>query len=233
MALFDLSFTRQKWKWFAVCVLSIGVILLLHKQFFPLVKQLATVENLERLQAYVIAMGFWGPLICMVLYVVCTVFFIPTTPVSILVGVTYGALYGTLYCAVGTSIGASCSFFIARYVMRPWVSRKLAHTHLFKKIDEGVKKDGWRIIIFSRMFPVNPYHLLNYAYGITRVRYPTYIVASVAGLLIPTGCMIWMASAAGELIEGKRDFKVFLLLLVGSIAFLGISYLPRFFKRPN
>mgnify|MGYP003603014869 CR=1 FL=1 len=175
--------------------------------------------------------GFRGPLICMLLYILFTLLFIPSTPLSLIVGAVYGVVAGTVYASIGTLIGATLAFLIGRYALHRSIRRWIGDGKTFHWIDEGIKNDPWRIIVISRMFPITPYNFLNYAYGLTGVSLAKYMIASWLGMLPPIIAWVWTAAAAGRIAEGNADKKIFIALLVGTAFFALISYMPRLIRK--
>lgn len=209
----------------------LGIILaavLVH--FWPAIRQEMQTHSWREVQAAVDESGHWGPVICVLLYALFTLFFIPTTPLSVLVGVSFGVMKGILIALLGVLMGISAAFLAARYLMRPFMERRIGGLKIFKAIDAGVHKDGWRIVFFARLFPVNPYNLLNYAFGLTRIPYWQYALASCAGIIPGLLALLWTAAATGRLATGKVDWRVFAALFAGAMLFAVISWLPKLLR---
>ena len=47
---------------------------------------------------------------------------------------------------------------------------------LERAIDRAVASEGWKIVLLTRLSPVFPYTLLNYAFGLTRVKLGHYVL---------------------------------------------------------
>jgi uncharacterized membrane protein YdjX (TVP38/TMEM64 family) len=56
---------------------------------------------------------------------------------------------------------------IARYVAADWVERNVSGR--LQDIKDGVEREGWRFVAFTRLVTVFPFNLLNYAFGLTRI----------------------------------------------------------------
>src|SRR5229473_2340136 len=85
--------------------------------------------------------------------------------------------------SIAATLGATAAFVVGRYFARDWIARKLEGNAKFKAIDEAVGREGWKIVLLTRLSPVFPFNLLNYAYGLTRVRLRDYVFASWAGMI--------------------------------------------------
>jgi uncharacterized membrane protein YdjX (TVP38/TMEM64 family) len=155
-------------------------------------------DRLAGLLAWVGELGIWAPVAFAVLYAVATVAFVPGSVLSLAAGALFGIAGGVAVVFVGATAGAAAAFLIARYVARGAVERRLARDRRFAAIDRAVGEDGRRIVLLLRLSPVFPFNLLNYALGLTRVRFADYLIASLG--MIP-GILLYVYSGrvAGDL----------------------------------
>ncbi len=95
-----------------------------------------------------------------------------------------------------------------RYLARDWVARKIAGNARFRAIDEAVAQEGAKIVLLTRLSPVFPFALLNYAYGLTRIPFRSYCLASWVGMFPGTVLYVYLGALAGDLAtlaSGKRE----------------------------
>jgi uncharacterized membrane protein YdjX (TVP38/TMEM64 family) len=137
------------------------------------------VEFIVRLQQKIGAMQFWGAVLYPLLYGTCNVLLLPGGVLAIGSGLFFGIWWGFFLNLVGNVGGAAVSFFISRKLGRGWVARKFLKRRKWAALDEAIARDGWKIIFLSQVHPLFPSSLLNYLYGVTRVRFGT--------------CMLWVA----------------------------------------
>ena len=190
--------------------------------------RLATRENLEDISTFVQSTGGWGPAIYILVCIVASLLFCPGIPL-LLLAVPFGAVHGTLYAVMGLTLGSSASFLLARYTLRSLIEGYAMKNPIFRKIDEGVKREGWRMVMFTRLVPVFPYNIQNFAYGLTGV--PLWIFALVSGICMLPAIAAYVF-AGGALISGRGDFKKTLgYLAIGGILFVLLSLLPRWIKK--
>ena len=189
----------------------------------------------EDIRDGVIASGPWAPLLCTLLYAVVTVLFLPTTLVGILVALLYGPWIGLPICLTGLALGMSGSFLIARHLARETLERRIGDTKLYRRLEENIQREGWKLVLFSRLLPINPFSFLNYAYGLTRISFGRYLIASVLGIIPNTLALLWTTHAAGQLATGRMDWKILIALFVGAGLFAVLAWLPRFLRhnRPD
>jgi uncharacterized membrane protein YdjX (TVP38/TMEM64 family) len=114
---------------------------------------------------------------------------------------------------------------VGRYFARSWVSGKLSGNKRFAAIDEAVGDEGWKIVGLTRLSPIFPFNLLNYAYGLTKVSLRDYFLASWIGMLPGTVMYVYIGSLAGSLatVGGERsrttvDWIIYGLGLVATVA---------------
>lgn len=144
-------------------------------------------------------MGALAPIAFIAVYIAACVLFIPGSILTIGAGVLFGVVRGSIYVSVASIAGASCAFLIGRYLARAWVAAKIESNPKFRAIDEAVAREGWKIVGLTRLSPVFPFNLLNYAFGLTRVSLRDYFLASWVGMLPGTVMYVYIGSLAGDL----------------------------------
>ncbi len=143
-------------------------------------------------------LGFVGGLAFMAIYIVATVAFLPGSILTLGAGVIFGIAMGSVYVFVGATLGAIAAFLVGRYLARGWVSQKIAGNQNFSAIDQAVAHEGFKIVLLTRLSPVFPFNLLNYAFGITGVGLKDYALGSV-GMIPGTVMYVYIGSLAGDL----------------------------------
>jgi len=147
--------------------------------------------------AWVDSLGAWGPVAFIAGYVIACVAFIPGSLLTLAAGAIFGVTRGVLYVFAGAGLGASAAFLIARYVARGAVERRLAGNPRFAAIDRAIAHQGRKIVTLLRLSPVFPFNLLNYALGLTQVRFGDYLLAMV-GILPGTILYVYTGKLAGD-----------------------------------
>lgn len=162
-------------------------------------------ELLNQAIEWIDGLGFWGPLIFIALYVLATVFFLPGSVLTLGAGTIFGVAWGSIYVSIASTLGATAAFIVGRYFARDWVAKRIEGNKTFAAIDDAVAREGWKIVGLTRLSPVFPFNLLNYALGLTKVRLPHYILASWIGMMPGTVMYVYLGSIAraGAEAEGK------------------------------
>jgi uncharacterized membrane protein YdjX (TVP38/TMEM64 family) len=148
--------------------------------------------------AWVNGLGTWGAIAFIVLYAAATVAFFPGSVLTLGAGLLFGVVLGTLYVLTGATLGAVAAFWVGRYWVRGWVSRKIEGNAKFHAIDEAVGREGFKIVLLTRLSPVFPFNLLNYAYGVTSVTLKDYVLASV-GMIPGSILYVYIGSLTGSI----------------------------------
>ena len=179
------------------------------------------------------ALGAWGPLLFMLLYVLATILFVPGFILTLGAGILFGIIQGSILVSISSTTGATLAFLIGRYLARGWVAGKIRGNRRFEAIDGAVAKEGWKIVGLTRLSPVFPFNLLNYAYGLTRVSLRDYLLASWLGMLPGTVMYVYVGSLAGDLAALGSDGRTrgpaeWTLYVIGLVATLVLTvYITR------
>jgi uncharacterized membrane protein YdjX (TVP38/TMEM64 family) len=155
-------------------------------------------EILRNALVWIDSLGSWGAIAFIVLYIFATVAFLPGSILTLGAGVVFGVFFGSVYVFIGATLGAIAAFLVGRYLARDWIAQKIAGNQKFKAIDQAVGQEGFKIVLLTRLSPIFPFFLLNYAYGITGVSLKDYAIASV-GMIPGTITFVYIGSLAGNL----------------------------------
>lgn len=167
-------------------------------------------------------LGFWGYGVVIAFYVVGCVLFIPGSLVTLATGFLFGVVAGSIVVSIGATLGATAAFLVGRYLARARIEEKVAGNPRFAAIDRAVGNQGFKIVLLTRLSPIFPFNLLNYAFGLTRVPLGAYVLASWIGMLPGTVLYVYLGSTAKDLAQifsggigggmGQQVFKIVGLL---------------------
>lgn len=152
-------------------------------------------ELLKRALLWIDSFGFWTPVAFIVIYNLATVLFVPGSIVTMGGGLIFGVVWGSVYVFIAATLGAISAFLIGRYLSRDWVAKLLEKHPNFKAIDEAVAREGFKIVFLTRLSPVFPFNLLNYAFGVTKVSLKDYFLGSI-GMIPGTVMYVYLGSLA-------------------------------------
>jgi len=177
----------------------------------------------DAIQTWVENAGAAAPLLFMLIYIIGTVFFLPGSLLTLLGGAMFGPVMGTFYNLTAATIGAMIAFLIARYLASDWVANKTGGR--IKQLISGVENEGWRFVAFVRLVPLFPFNLLNYALGLTKIKFSHYSITTYLGMLPGAIAYTYLgyigkeAATGGESLIQKGMMALALLAIV--------SFLPR------
>jgi pyruvate/2-oxoglutarate dehydrogenase complex dihydrolipoamide dehydrogenase (E3) component/uncharacterized membrane protein YdjX (TVP38/TMEM64 family) len=194
-------------------------------------------SSLRSALAWIADLGPLGPVIFVAIYVTATVLFLPGSILTLGAGVIFGVVRGSVIVSISATLGATCAFLVGRYFAREWVGEKIAGNEKFRAIDEAVAVEGWKIVGLTRLSPVFPFNLLNYAFGVTKVSLRDYFFASWIGMIPGTIMYVYIGSLAGDLATlgaggRERTPGEWGLYLVGLLATITVTiYVTRLARR--
>lgn len=169
---------------------------------------LARVFNLGsqvgELRAWILSLGAWGPLVYIGIYVAAVVLAIPGSAITIVGGVLFGSVMGTAVASVGSTIGAALAFLVSRHIARDSIARRFEANAKFQSLDRLTKDHGAIIVAITRLVPIFPFNLLNYGFGLTHVRFWTYVFWSWLCMLPGTVLYVVGSDTVSTAIAQKR-----------------------------
>ena len=132
-------------------------------------------------------------------YVLATVFMLPGSLLTLAAGFLFGLGYGFAIVSFASVTGATCAFLVGRFFARDWVESKLAGMPRFAALDKAIAARGWLVVLLTRLSPLFPFNLLNYALGRTSVRLAQYMLLSWIGMMPGTVLYVYLGSVASSL----------------------------------
>ncbi len=187
--------------------------------------------DVAALQAWIDEAGAAAPLLFVVLYALATVLFLPGSVLTLAGGALFGPAWGTLYNLIGATLGATLAFLVSRYLASSWVQGRI-ESGAGGRVDrlvKGVEAEGWRFVAFTRLVPLFPFNLLNYALGLTRIPVPHYVVATFVFMLPGALAYTYLGYAGREAVAGSEGLIRNGLVALALLAV--VAFLPRLVAR--
>ena len=145
--------------------------------------------DVQRLLDAVRTSGFSGGVVLVLVYAICMVVLVPGTFLNVGAGFLYGTFWGYLVTIFGCMLGAVLCFALGRGVLQSWVRDKVAEhgpvarlCELMGTSSQMSKRETLTIVLVSRLPPVMPFALTNYAFSITDVSFPVYFGGTLFGV---------------------------------------------------
>jgi uncharacterized membrane protein YdjX (TVP38/TMEM64 family) len=158
----------------AALVIAVALVFALSR-FFPVV------DSIEALQQRVMSLGAWAAICYPLLFAACNVLLLPGGILAVGGGFFFGLWWGFLIVFAGNLIATAISFALSRSIARRWFRQRLSDNPTLRALGPAVERESWKIILLSQLHPLFPTSLLNYFYGLTRIRFSSYMLWASIG----------------------------------------------------
>lgn len=174
--------------------------------------------------AAVAKLGPWGPVVFVLAYILAVVLMVPGSALTLSAGTLFGVFHGTIIVSLASTTAAAVAFLIARYLARDAIAARLRAVPALAALDRAFGDDGWKLVGLIRLSPLFPFSMLNYAFGLTRVKFLHYVVASWAAMLPATLLYVYLGSLARAAARGgEKSLFEWTLYAVGLLATLAVT----------
>ncbi len=204
------SMRPSHWRWILLLLIVafiIGVAIFLHNSL-----EINWIEAYHVFPEKLRSMGVWGQLGVIILMIVHCFIPFPAEFLALAAGNVYGFVHGTVLVWIGAMVGASLSFALAKQLGKPFVTWILPEKHQ-DKLDKWTDDQGALTLLISRFIPLIAFNLINYAAGLTNVRWWTFLWTTGLGILPITAITVYMG-------HGMRELKTETLVIVSIFSIL-------------
>ncbi|EES8531230.1 TVP38/TMEM64 family protein [Escherichia coli] len=174
--------------------------------------------DLPHLQTLIRQSGLFGYSLYILLFIIATLFLLPGSILVIAGGIVFGPLLGTLLSLIAATLASSCSFLLARWLGCDLLLKYVGHSHTFQAIEKGIARNGIDFLILTRLIPLFPYNIQNYAYGLTTIAFWPYTLISALTTL--PSIVIYTVMASDLANEGITLRFILQLCLAGLALFI-------------
>lgn len=200
-----------------IIVISIFLVSLISFFFFNPIGVKLTHSNMRQLSEHLRDIGPLGKIIGMALIFFQT--FFPFIPFVLVAGTNvaiFGIKVGFLVNYVMSCLGAVASFYFARYYGHAWVEKKLEGFSLVTQFSKRMEKHGFFYVFLGRLIPILPSSAINFAAGLTRMRFSQFLWGTLLGKLP----IVFLESMIAHDLFHFQKYKGRLLLLLGILVIL-------------
>jgi len=195
-----------------------------------LFRTLPVTNWLDRLTGLYDAYPVAVPIVYILAVMVATVALFPGWISIMMAGLLFGLLPGLPYALVGITAGAYGAFLVGRALGRSWVEKRMGDNLKLQALDEAVDAQSFYIIFLTRFAIVLPFNLLNYAFGLTRVRATTYVAATALGMLPAVLLYVYLGTLAddfGQILAGeiRPASSAYWIAAIAVVAIAGIVWI--------
>jgi uncharacterized membrane protein YdjX (TVP38/TMEM64 family) len=149
--------------------------------------------------------GWKGYLMFIVLYAVCCIFFIPASFLTFAAGAVWGFWGGTALVLIGNGLGSLLCLLITRYMFRGLAAKVFRRYKKLETIAGAVEHDGWKMVLLTRLSPIMPFSLINYALGLTKLSAWHFLVATEVGSIPAIAVYVYLGTVMGNLAKIRSD----------------------------
>lgn len=215
-----MDWIKKNSKLIIFCVIIVVILALNH--IFGWSKYLSDSENLKFLSSMIQEHFAMAALIYIGLTIVsCVVLALPGVTFAILAGAIFGPWWGTLFCLIATTLGAIIAFIVGRFFLKDSIKPMVEKNALLKKIlfDEAGRSDIVLLAI-TRLVPLFPYNIQNFAYGITDISLAHYSLYTFI-FMIPGVALYTIGTAGFTSAENRWLYFGIAAALLVIVMFLG------------
>ena len=206
---------------------GIVVLILVLNHIFGWSEYLSDKENLVFLKNMVEENLFLAGVVYTILTIIgCVVLALPGVTFAIVAGLIFGPVLGTVLCSVATTLGAMLAFVVGRFFLKDSIKPMAMKNKYLKKwlFDESGNNELF-VSMITRLVPIFPYNLQNFAYGVTDIKFSTYSIASLI-FMIP-GTAMYTVGTAG-LADRENRWLYIGIAIALAVGVMGVSaYLKR------
>ena len=175
------------------------------------------------LRSWITGYGVFAPLVFILMYGLLVTFGFPAVICSTMGGLIFGRYYGTALNLFGASLGASGAFWITRFIARDFIAERFAGAKWFDSFSKGIERNGFYYMLFVRLLPVFPFNGINYASGITNVRYRHFLLATMIGMLPYDFALTNAVVEIGEAADNGFEMSPGLIAALSLLAFASLA----------
>jgi len=187
-------------------------------------RELLAVERLVEVGSAVRDSPF-SPLYVAAAYLVGGLLFFPITLLIAGTTLVFDPLSGFVYAFVGTLASASMTYGLGRLLGRPLVERFL--TPRLRYLRRELRRRSFMAIVAARLLPVGNFSLINLLAGALQVRFPSYFVANVLGILPGILGFTVFADRLGDTVRNPGIGNILLLAVALAGILAALSLLQR------
>jgi uncharacterized membrane protein YdjX (TVP38/TMEM64 family) len=185
----------------------------------------------KALSDFLESIGFWAPLIFVLVYAAGVCLFVPGTLLTALGAAIFGAYWGFLYVWIGAMAGASAAFWIGRTLGREFAASVIGNR--LRKYDEAIERNGFATVLYLRLvyFPFTP---MNFGMGLTQVRFWDYFFGTGMGILVGTFIFTFFVGTLKEVWASGDWVDLFSFKIFFSMGLFVFSlFIPKIVKKPK
>jgi uncharacterized membrane protein YdjX (TVP38/TMEM64 family) len=203
----------------AAVLVALGLVYLLSPAFrteIGSVVRILSRGDVSGLRSYLLSFGAWAPVVSTLLMVLQAIVApLPAFLITFANGLAFGAFWGGLLSVFGATVAAAVSFWISRALGRGTVEALVGNTSL-ESADHWFARYGAYAVLVGRLVPVLSFDVISFAAGLTRMKFPGFLLATVIGASPATFVYAYLGGHAPQYVEAL--FLAFGLIIAVTLA---------------
>ncbi|KZZ85795.1 SNARE associated Golgi family protein [Bacillus sp. SJS] len=173
----------------------------------------------EMIKGWILSLGAAGPVVYILLYTVRPLTLFPASILSLAGGLAFGPISGMIYIMAGASGGALVAFFLSRTFGRKMVP----DSEWISSLKKIIEKNGFLYVLVLRILPIVNFDLISYAAGLTTIRWGSFLLATIIGIIPGTFAYSFLGSSF------TSDNKMIIFIAIG--IFIILAIIPILFRK--
>ncbi len=175
----------------------------------------------------------YGPLFYGLIYAIRPLTFFSAGLLTVAGGYLFGPIWGVVYTLFASNLSATVAYFIGRYFGGGLLDSQESGG-MIQRYAARLRQNSFETVLIMRLVLL-PYDFVNYLCGFLRIRYQSYILASILGSFPGTVAFVLFGASVIDieqlLLEGKLPGLDLRVLAFSFIIFAVSIVLSRYFKR--
>lgn len=208
-----LTWLRRKRLWAAIAATSCVVALVAH---LPISLWLSSLGD------WIGSHGVWTIPIFVVVYVLAAVLGLPNIVLILAAGPLFGLTEGVISASIADTLSIAVCFVIGQTIGRRWIHKLLRENSRFHKLDRAFAKNGWKLVLLTRLSPLLPSNILNYGFSVTRINFWEYLFFSWLGMLPVIFTYVYVGTFGATLLTLSQTPENMVIQALGLLTTVGV-----------
>lgn len=211
------GYKKHKKVWMFILLAVIMFALNYRFQWTQLLMDIETYQNLQNLVEN--HMGIAIVIYVIITVITCVVLVLPGVTYAVVGSLVFGPFLGTICCVIAVTMGAGIAFIVGRYFLKDDLKPTIQkNKYMNKLLFQDANRNDFVILMITRLVPVFPYNLQNFAYGITDISFRNYMIYSFL-FMIP-GTAMYTIGTAGVVDSEKRVLYISITVIISLVVII-------------
>lgn len=196
-------------------------------------RNLPVIEWLEQVAEPLRDMGWAGVALFALAYFLAGLCCMPCMPLTLAAGYIFSTTQGVIAVHAAAVCSAAAGFAIGRLTGRQRAAAWLRKSERFHFLDDAIAKEGWKIVGLLRLHAI-PFGISNYLYGMTKIDFWHYLLATAVAMLPGHVIYVYLASVGAKHLSGRGEIGPLevIVIALGIVSMIAFAFvLKRMFRK--